>query len=77
MWDQVKSKKRFKSYDYEKLKEVYRYVHEDEPPVISTEELRDWARKHHINVSIHAYDSAYRKFLLYSNNYSSITLVYI
>ena len=44
VWDQVKGKRGFKTYNYRKLKDkIYEYV--SEPPVVSTEELVDWARK--------------------------------
>jgi len=45
--------------------------------MISTEELINWAKACHDNVSIHAFDSRYRKFIKHSKNCSSITLVYI
>ena len=40
VWDQVKGKRGFKTYDYDKLKsEIYSYVYD--PPMINTEELID------------------------------------
>ena len=44
--------------------------------MMSTEELRNWARDCHSNVSIHAFDSTYRKFLSYTNKCSDVVLVY-
>ena len=32
-------------------------------PMMSTQELIDWAKACHPNVSIHAYDSTWRKFM--------------
>ena len=46
-------------------------------PRINTEELIDWAKNCHKNMSIHAYDSTYRKFVTHTNNYSNISLVYV
>ena len=50
-----------------------------EPPMINTEELIDWAKMCHTNVSIHAYDSTYRKFVPYTNTNTrtNVTLVYV
>ena len=76
VWDQVKDKRGFKTYDYDKLKdELYTYASEE--PKINTEELTEWAKDCHPNVSIHAFDSTYRKFVTHSNNCSDISLVYI
>ena len=45
--------------------------------MISTEELVDWIKSCHNNISIHAFDSIYREFLTHSNNCrSDIGLVY-
>ena len=45
--------------------------------MICTEELIDWAKNCHTNVSIHAFDAMYKKFVTYSNNCANVTLVYI
>ena len=59
IWDQVRGRRSFKRYTYEKLKdEIYRYVPEGE--MISIEELINWAKECHDNVSIHAFDSRYK-----------------
>lgn len=74
-WDQVKGKRGFKTYTYEKLKnEIYKYVN---GTMISTEELINWTKDCHSNVSIHAFDSRYRKFIAHNNNCSNVTLVYV
>jgi len=76
VWDQVKGQRGFKSYTYDKLKnEIYEFVPEGD--VINTDELINWADKCHNNVSIHAFDSRYRKFVTHSKNCSNISLVYI
>ena len=76
IWDQVRGQRGFKTYTYDKLKnEIYDYVPEGE--MISTEELINWAKERHDNVSIHAFDSRYRKFITHSKNCSNISLVYI
>ena len=76
--DQVKGKRGFKNYDYDKLKnELYEFV--SEPPMVNTEELIDWVKQCHTNVSRHAFDSTYRKFVSYtnSNTRTDVTLVYV
>ena len=73
---QVRGRRGFKTYTYEKLKsEIYEYVSEGDK--ISTEELINWAKVCHDNVSIHAFDSRYKKFVAHSKNCSNISLVYI
>ena len=76
IWDQVRGQRGFKTYTYDKLKEeIYDYVPEGD--MISTEELIDWAKVCHNNVSIHAFDCRYKKFITHSNHCSNISLVYI
>ena len=76
VWDQVQGKRGFKTYDYDKLKsEIYEYIPEGD--MISTEELINWAKECHANVSIHAFDSRYKKFITHTNHCSNISLVYI
>ena len=76
VWDQVRGKPGFKTYDYNKLKdEMYEYVPEGD--MINTEELINWTKACHDNVSIRAFDSRYRNFIKHSKNCSNITLVYI
>ena len=47
--------------------------------MIDAEELINWAKMCHTNVSIHAYDSTYRKFVSYTNTNTrtNVTLVYV
>ena len=76
VWDQVRGKSGFKTYTYEKLRdEIYEFVPEDE--MINTRELIEWAKKSHTNVSIHAFDARYRKFITHVNNHTDVSLVYI
>ena len=76
VWDQVRGHKGFKTYDYDKLKqELYSYA--PDSPKMNTDELIQWAKECHQNVSIHAYDSTYKKFVTHSNNCSNVSLVYI
>ena len=76
VWDQIRGSRGFKTYTYEKLKsEIYSFVPEGD--MISTEELINWAKACHDNVSIHAFDSRYKTFLKHSNHCSNISLVYI
>ena len=77
VWDQVRGQRGFKSYTYEKLKsEIYEFVAEGDD-MISTDELINWADKCHNNVSIHAFDARYKKFVTHNKNCSNICLVYI
>ncbi|XP_068704713.1 uncharacterized protein [Montipora foliosa] len=77
VWDQVRGKNGFKTYDYKKLKnEIFRFC--ADPPRMTTKELIDWAKNCHSNVSIHAYDSTYRKFKSHTKKHHiDISLVYI
>lgn len=82
VWDQVRGKRGFRSYDYEKLKsELYSYAPIDImqylEPKLNTESLIMWAKECHPNVSIHAFDSCYKKFIAHSNGNPDISLVYI
>jgi len=61
VWDQVKGKRGFKTYDYNQVKdEIYEFILEGD--MINTHELINWARACHNNVSIHAFGSRYKKF---------------
>jgi len=77
VWDQVKGKRGFKTYDYNKLKdEIYVFVPEGD--MINTEELINWVRACHNNVSIHAFDSRYKKFIKHiGTKCRDVSLIYI
>ena len=62
VWHNCKGKLGFLKYTYQKLSdELQKYA--SNFPMMSTQELVDWARQCHPNVSIHAYDSTWRKFM--------------
>ena len=78
VWHNCKGKKGFQKYTYQKLSdELEEYTARF--PMMSTQELIDWAKACHPNVSIHAYDSTWRKFLKHiaSNNQSVCLVFYI
>ena len=45
-------------------------------PMMSTQELVDWAKACYSNVSIHAYDATYSKFMKHLGTSHDISLVY-
>ena len=62
IWHQCQNKNGFKRYTYQKSKdELSEFA--TSFPFMSTQEVVDWARGCHPNVSIHAYDSTYKKFM--------------
>ena len=62
IWHQCQNKVGFKRYTYQKLKEELSEF-TTSFPFMSTQEVADWAKECHPNISIHAYDSTYRKFM--------------
>ena len=67
VWHNCKGKKGFQKYTYQKLSdELEDYAANF--PMMSTQELIDWAKACHPNVSIHAYDSTWRKFMKHISN---------
>ena len=62
VWHYCRLKKGFKKYTYEKLEEELSEYASSFPKMI-TQELVDWAKACHPNMSIHAYDATYRKFM--------------
>ena len=62
VWHNCKGKKGFQKYTYKKLSDELE-DHAASFPMMSTQELIDWAKACHPNVSIHAYDSTWRKFM--------------
>ena len=72
VWHNCKGKKGFQKYTYQKLSdELQEYAANF--PMMTTQELIDWA-----NVSIHAHDSTWRKFMTHiaSTSYTGICLVF-
>lgn len=62
VWHNCKGKRGFQKHTYQKLSdELEEYAASF--PLMSTQELVDWAKNCHPNVSIHAYDSTWRKFI--------------
>ena len=81
LWDQCKGKRGCRSYTREKfVAEVWSYatitVIGCLKPKLCTDNIIQWAKECHPNVSIHAFDATCRKFVAYSNHCSNITLVF-
>ena len=67
VWHNCKGKKGFQKYTYKKLSdELEDYAASF--PMMSTQELINWAKACHPNVSIHAYDPTRRKFMKHISN---------
>ena len=62
VWHNCKGKKGFQKYTYQKLSDELE-VYAPSFPMMTTQELVTWAKECHPNVSIHAYDSTWRKFM--------------
>ena len=63
VWYNCKGKKGFQKYTYQKLYDEMEVYGSASFPMRITQELIDWAKACHPNVSIHAYDSTCRKFM--------------
>ena len=77
VWYNCKGKKGFQKYSYQKLSdELEEYAASF--PMMTAQELVEWARHCHPNVSIHAYDSTWRKFMKHiaSKNNRNASLVF-
>ena len=77
VWHNCKGKTGFQKCTYQKLSdELEEYTASF--PLMSSQELIDWAKACHPNVSIHAYDSTWRKFMKHitSHGHSDGTLVF-
>ena len=75
IWHQCQNKKGFKRYNYQKLRdELSEFA--TSFPFMSTQAVVDWARECHPNLSIHAYDSTYKKFMKYLGISHDISLVF-
>ena len=62
VWHNCRGKKGFQKYTYQKLGNELK-VYAPSFLMMSTQELVTWAKECHPNVSIHAYDSTWRKFM--------------
>ena len=78
VWHNCQGKKGFQKYTYQKLSDELEVYASASFPRMSTQELVDWAKACHPNVSIHAYDSTWHKFLKHiaSTNHKNICLVF-
>ena len=63
VWHNCKGKKGFQKYTYQKSYDEMEVYGSGSFPMMSTQELIDGAKACHPNVSIHAYDSTWRKFM--------------
>ena len=64
---QCRGRRGFKTYTFDKLKEELRgYAYNY--PILSTQEIIDWAKACHFNLSVHAYDARYKTFAQYIAN---------
>lgn len=75
VWNQCRGRKGFKTYTYDKLKEEIMDYTADFP-MISTQELIEWLKVCHTNVSIHAYDARYHELMNLISHPADISLVY-
>ena len=76
-WYNCKGKKGFQKYLYQKLSdELEEYAARF--PMMTAQEFVEWARHCHPNVSIHVYDSTWRKFMKHiaSKNNRNASLVF-
>ena len=77
IWHQCQTKVGFKRYTYQKLKdELSEFA--TSFPFMSTQEVVEWATGCHPNISIHPYDSTYKKFTKHiaTTSHHDITLVF-
>ena len=79
VWHNCNGRKGFQKYTYQKLYDEMEVYGSASFPIMSTQELIDWAKACHPNVSIHAYDSTWRKFTKHiaSNNQPVCLVFYI
>ena len=75
LWHEVKGKRGFKTYTYEKLsEELVEYA--DMYPFMSIQEIIDWIKNCHSNISLHAYSCSYKKFISHILNTPDIVLTF-
>lgn len=62
IWHEIKGRRGFKTYTYDKLSnELSQYDETEEFPLLSTQEIVNWIRDCHSNVSPHAYTHVHIK----------------
>lgn len=63
-WHEIKGRRGFKSYTYDKLlDELSYYDTTNEFPLLSTREIVNWIKAKHNNISLHAYSCTDKKFM--------------
>lgn len=75
IWHEVKGKRGFKTYTYEKLSEElsdYAAMF----PYMSTQEIVDWIKDCHSNISLHSYTATYKKFMKHITHSPDIVLTF-
>ena len=76
IWSQGRGKRGFKTYDYDKLyEELVEYT--NMPPFMDTNEIINWIKACHSNISPHAYTCTYKNFISYIANRPDIVLCFI
>ena len=72
---EVRNKRGFKTYTYEKLsEELVEYA--DMLPFMDTSQIIDWIKNCHSNISLHAYTCTYKKFISHISNTPDIVLTF-
>ena len=75
IWHEVKGKRGFKTYTYEKLSnELVEYS--SDYPFMSTQEIVDWIKGCQNNISLHAYTTTYKKFMKHISNRPDVILTF-
>ena len=78
IWHEVKGQRGFKTYTYEKLSdELSKYDTTEEFPYLSTQEIVNWIRECHSNISVHAYTATYKKFMKHISDRPDIILTFV
>ena len=75
IWREVKGRRGFKTYTYEKLSdELSKYDTTEEFPFLSSQEIVNWIRECHGNISLHAYTCTYQKFMSHISHTPDVIL---
>ena len=76
IWSQVRGKPGFKTYDYDKLyEELVDYG--SIMPDMDTDEIIDWIKNCHSNISLHAYTCTYKQFISHISHAPDIVLCFM
>ena len=76
IWSQVRGKPGFKTYDYDKLSDDLGDYSEMRP-YMNTDEIIDWIKNCHHNISLHAYTCTYKQFISHISNKPEIVLCFM